>query len=209
MLVVCVCWQVWWQVCQFVVDMYWMMQCNVYIVFMLVGFVFCGMLGVLLLVSINEQFSLGYVFIFVLIGVGLVFMYMMYVNLCGLQMDLCVLEGVYVGDEYMLELCLYNSGSVCFGIVVSVQFDVGVIEFVWVDVLVLGYVVFKLCLLVVVCGLRELLWFVIMMCFLFGFFCVWSYWWLVSCVWIYLWFEFVLVFFFIQFEVGVGEVVLM
>jgi uncharacterized protein (DUF58 family) len=87
-------------------DSWTLTQRNVYIVPTQAGFVFAGVLLVMLLAAINYQLSLGYVLTFLLAGAGFVSMHMTHNTLRGMTLHLRPPQAGFAGEPLMLEVVL-------------------------------------------------------------------------------------------------------
>ncbi|MBY0234095.1 MAG: DUF58 domain-containing protein, partial [Burkholderiaceae bacterium] len=81
-------WQAWWLARHPRSDTTELTQRNVYILPSRPGLFFCATLALLLVASINDQLSLGYLLTFLLTGAGLASMHLTHANLHGLSLDL-------------------------------------------------------------------------------------------------------------------------
>ncbi|QPF73354.1 DUF58 domain-containing protein [Roseateles sp. DAIF2] len=128
-------WRAWWQARHPESDTHRMVQRNIYILPSRPGLFFCATLAVLLLASINDQLSLGYLLTFLLAGAGFASMHATHANLRGLSLDLKAPAPGFAGEELRLEVRLHNSGRARFGIGIRV----GAGEPAWVDVPARGH----------------------------------------------------------------------
>ncbi|PND36330.1 DUF58 domain-containing protein [Paucibacter aquatile] len=103
--------QAWWLARHRRSDQWQLSQRNLYILPSRPGLFFCATLLVLLLASINEQLSLGYLLTFLLGGAGLASMHSTHGNLQGLKLELKAPEPVFAGDDVQLELRLHNDDA--------------------------------------------------------------------------------------------------
>lgn len=109
-------WERWWQNRHPASDTTALTQRNLYIVPSRPGFAFCATLLVLLLASINDQLSLGYLLTFLLGGAGLASMHSTHANLRGLKLDLKTPPPAYAGQPLALDVRLHNAGAARFGV---------------------------------------------------------------------------------------------
>ncbi|HEY1091244.1 MAG TPA: DUF58 domain-containing protein, partial [Burkholderiaceae bacterium] len=116
-------------------DTHQMGQNNIYIVPSRPGLFFCLVLGVLLLASINEQLSLGFMLTFLLTGAGLASMHATHGNLRGLSLDLRAPVPGFAGEDLQLELRVHNPGAARHGI--GIRCEGG--ELAWCDVPAQGH----------------------------------------------------------------------
>src|SRR5574343_479468 len=91
--------QAWWLARHQRSDQWQLSQRNLYILPSRPGLFFCATLLVLLLASINEKLSLGYLLTFLLGGAGLASMHSTHGNLQGLKLELKAPEPVFAGDD--------------------------------------------------------------------------------------------------------------
>ncbi len=150
-------------------------QHNIYIVPSRPGIFFCLTIGVLLVASINDQLSLGYMLTFLLAGAGLASMQATHANLRGLSLDLQAPQPVFAGQEARLEIRLHNVGRARFGLGFRVR---GAPEeaIAWVDAPEKGHAVVTLSYAAPVRGLQELPELQIITRFPLGLFRAWSLW---------------------------------
>ncbi|OWQ93901.1 hypothetical protein CDN99_01460 [Roseateles aquatilis] len=109
-------WEAWWQARHPASDTTALTQRNLYILPSRPGAAFCATLLVLLLASINDQLSLGYLLTFLLGGAGLASMHATHANLRGLKLDLKTPPPAYAGQPLMLDIRLHNPGAARFGV---------------------------------------------------------------------------------------------
>jgi uncharacterized protein (DUF58 family) len=109
-------WDTWWQKRHPASDTTALTQRNLYIVPSRPGAAFVATLGVLLLASINDQLSLGYLLTFLLAGAGLASMHATHGNLRGLKLDLKTPAPTTAGQPLTLDIRLHNPGSARFGV---------------------------------------------------------------------------------------------
>ncbi len=159
-------------------------QRNIYILPSRPGLAFCATLGLLLLASINDQLSLGYMLTFLLTGAGLASMHSTHANLRGLSLDLKAPAAVFAGDDVQVELRLHNSGAARFGIGVHVQGGARS-EIAWTDVPALGHAVLALRYPSSSCGKQPLPTLQIVTRFPLGLFRAWSVWRPAAQAWVY------------------------
>ncbi|MDC8771179.1 DUF58 domain-containing protein [Roseateles albus] len=177
-------WQGWWAARHPLSDTHLMGQRNIYILPSRPGLAFCATLGLLLLASINDQLSLGYLLTFLLTGAGLASMHSTHANLRGLSLDLAAPEPVFAGDDVRLNLRLHNNGGARYGIGVHVQGGPRS-EIAWTDVPAQGHAVLGLRFAAKTCGRQPLPTLQIVTRFPLGLFRSWSVWRPASMVWIY------------------------
>ncbi|MBT9494038.1 MAG: DUF58 domain-containing protein [Paucibacter sp.] len=180
-------WQRWWAARHPFSDTHLMGRRNIYILPSRPGLAFCATLGLLLLASINDQLSLGYLLTFLLTGAGLASMHATDANLRGLSLDLKPPSAVFAGDDVQLELRLHNGGAARFGIGVHVQGGPSK-EIAWTDVPALGHALLNLrfsSASVVPCGKLALPSLQIVTRFPLGLFRSWSIWRPAAEVWVY------------------------
>jgi uncharacterized protein (DUF58 family) len=91
-------------------------QRNIYIVPTRPGLAFAAMLMVLLVASINDQLSLGYLLTFLLAGSGLSSMHATHSTLRGLTLHLRPVHPTFAGQQAMLDLRITNPGAQRYGI---------------------------------------------------------------------------------------------
>jgi len=145
-------WQAWWAARHPRTDTVHLSQRNIYILPSRPGLAFCATLLVLLLASINDQLSLGYLLTFLLGGAGLASMHSTHGNLQGLDLDLKEPAPVFAGEELHLQLRLHNSGAARFGIGLQLRLPraprkarsantvpAGPAQIAWTDVPALGH----------------------------------------------------------------------
>ncbi|MCV2369154.1 DUF58 domain-containing protein [Roseateles oligotrophus] len=177
-------WQRWWSARHPLSDSHLMGQRNIYILPSRPGLAFCATLALLLLASINDQLSLGYLLTFLLTGAGLASMHNTHANLRGLSLDLKPPAAVFAGDDVQLELRLHNDGAARFGIGVHVQ-GAARSEIAWTDVPALGHALLTVRFPSGACGRRTLPALQIVTRFPLGLFRSWSVWRPAAQVWIY------------------------
>jgi len=177
-------WQRWWAARHPLSDTHLMGQRNIYILPSRPGLAFCATIGLLLLASINDQLSLGYLLTFLLTGAGLASMHNTHANLRGLSLDLKAPSPVFAGADVQVELRLHNSGAARFGIGVHVQ-GAARGEIAWTDAPALGHAVLVLRYPAQRCGYLALPTLQIVSRFPLGLFRSWSVWRPAAKVWIY------------------------
>ncbi|HEY4080046.1 MAG TPA: DUF58 domain-containing protein [Burkholderiaceae bacterium] len=177
-------WQAWLVARHPRVDTHAMGQRNIYIVPSKPGLFFCFTVGVLLLASINDQLSLGYMLSFMLAGAGLASMHATHSNLSGLSMDLKTPEPVFAGEEVALEIRLHNSGRARFGIGLRLQGSPDD-AIAWADAPAGGHAVVHLRYAAPERGLHELPTLQIITRFPLGLFRAWSLWRPAARAWVY------------------------
>ena len=109
-------WEKWWQGRHPASDTTALTQRNLYIIPSRPGAAFVATLLVLLLASINDQLSLGYLLTFVLAGAGMASMNATHANLRGLKLDLKTPSATHAGQPLALDIRLHNTGAARFGI---------------------------------------------------------------------------------------------
>lgn len=109
-------WQAWWAARHPPRDDQLLTQRNLYILPSRAGLAFCATLLLLLLASINDQLSLGYLLTFLLAGAGLVSMQSTHANLRGLRLDLKAPPPVHAGQALSLDIRLHNDGAARYGV---------------------------------------------------------------------------------------------
>ncbi|MDN3920230.1 DUF58 domain-containing protein [Roseateles violae] len=177
-------WRAWWDARHPRRDTHLMGQNNVYILPSRPGLAFCLTLALLLLASINDQLSLGYMLSFLLAGAGLASMHSTHGNLRALSLDLKPPGAVFAGEELRLELRLHNSGRARFGIGVHAQGSPDA-EIAWTDVPARGHAQLQLRLPAGARGLQTLPPLQIVTRFPLGLFRAWSIWRPAAQVWVY------------------------
>ena len=96
-------------------------QRNVYILPTRGGFLFAGLLLLLLVAAINYQLNLGYLLTFLLAGSGVVSMHLTHGTLRALTMHLHPVAAVHAGDAALLEVVLTTPGTARWGIGLRVE----------------------------------------------------------------------------------------
>ncbi len=177
-------WQRWWAARHPLSDTHLMGQRNIYILPSRPGLAFCATLCLLLLASINDQLSLGYLLTFLLTGAGLASMHNTHANLRGLSLDLKAPAAAFAGEDVQLALRLHNGGAARYGIGVHVQ-GAARSEIAWTDVPAGGETQLLLRYPAGMCGLRALPTLQIVTRFPLGLFRAWSIWRPAAKVWIY------------------------
>ncbi|MDH0865950.1 DUF58 domain-containing protein [Mitsuaria sp. GD03876] len=109
-------WDAWWQARHPASDTTALTQRNLYILPSRPGAAFVATLLVLLLASINDQLSLGYLLTFLLAGAGLASMHTTHGNLRGLKLDLKTPAPTHAGRPLTLDIRLHNPGKARFGV---------------------------------------------------------------------------------------------
>jgi uncharacterized protein (DUF58 family) len=177
-------WQAWLMARHPRSDTHAMGQRNIYIVPSRPGLFFCVTIAVLLIASINDQLSLGYMLSFMLAGAGLASMQKTHANLSGLSLDLKAPEPVFAGSEATLEIRLHNTGRARYGIGLRLQ---GASEdaTAWSDVPARGHAVVHLRYALPTRGLHELPTLQIITRFPLGLFRSWSLWRPAAKAWVY------------------------
>ncbi len=177
-------WQAWWTARHPPCDTHLMGQRNIYILPTRPGLAFCATLLLLLLASINDQLSLGFMLTFLLTGAGLASMHSTHANLRGLSLDLKAPGAVFAHEDVQLELRLHNPGTARFGIGVHVRGQPHS-EIAWTDVPALGHAVLQVRYPASLRGLQALPPLQIITRFPLGLFRAWSVWRPASHVWVY------------------------
>lgn len=182
--------QAWWAARHPLSDTHLMGQRNIYILPSRAGIAFCATLLLLLLASINDQLSLGYLLTFLLTGAGLASMHSTHGNLRGLSLDLKLPQPAFAGDDVHLELRLHNSGAARYGIGVQVQTHptgaaTGQAEIAWTDVPALGHALLQVRFPAAQRGRHELPSLHIVTRFPLGLFRAWSVWRPAAPCWVY------------------------
>lgn len=109
-------------------------QRNIYIVPTGAGLAFAAMLLLLLVASINDQLSLGYLLTFLLAGSGLTSMHATHNTLRGLTLHLRPVHPAYAGQAAVLELRITNPGQERYGIGLRLAGAEHVKDITWLDV---------------------------------------------------------------------------
>jgi len=180
--------QAWWLARHRRSDTLVLSQRNLYILPSRPGLFFCATLLVLLLASINEQLSLGYLLTFLLGGAGLASMHSTHNNLQGLSLDLKPPAPVFAGDDVQLDLRLHNDGAARYGVGLQVKESMacGDLDRVaWTDVPAGGHAPLQLRFASVQRGLHELPELQVLSRFPLGLFRAWSVWRPAAQVWVY------------------------
>lgn len=131
-------WDAWWSARHPRSDTTELGHRNVYILPSRPGVAFCVTLLVLLLASINDQLSLGYLMTFLLAGAGLASMRSTHANLRGLKLDLKTPSPAFAGQPLLLDIRLHNTGAQRFGIGMRLP-DGGVADVAYTDVPAQGH----------------------------------------------------------------------
>ena len=126
-------WRAWWQARVPRTDTLVLTQRNVYILPTRAGWVFAGLLLLLLLASINYQLSLGYVLTFALAGAGVVSMHVTHATLRGLTLHLNPVAPAHAGEAAALNVTLTSPGTARWGIGLAPEGGPSAPR-VWVDV---------------------------------------------------------------------------
>jgi len=176
--------QAWWSLRHPPSDTHLMVQRNIYILPSRPGLFFCATLLVLLLASINEQLSLGYLLTFLLTGAGFVSMHVTHANLRGLSLDLRAPAPVFAGEEAGLQIRLHNPAAARYGIGLRAA-EQRAEQRAWTDVPAQGHSQLQLRLAMPRRGLHALPTLRIETRFPFGLFGAWSVWRPASQVWVY------------------------
>lgn len=109
-------WDRWWEARHPRSDTTSLTQRTLYILPSRPGMAFCATLLLLLLASINDQLSLGYLLTFLLAGAGLASMHSTHNNLRGLKLDLKQPAAAYAGQPLLLDVRLHNTGKARYGV---------------------------------------------------------------------------------------------
>ncbi|MCX2865322.1 DUF58 domain-containing protein [Paucibacter sp. PLA-PC-4] len=174
----------WWQARHPLSDTHQMGQRNIYILPSRPGVFYCMTLVVLLLASINDQLSLGYMLTFLLAGAGFASMHATHANLRGLSLDLKSPQPAFAGDDVQLEVRMHNSGRARYGIGIQVRHGKEA-EPAWADVPAQGHSLLQLRCPAAVRGLMSLPQLRVWTRFPLGLFGAWSVWRPQARVWIY------------------------
>ncbi|TXD79114.1 hypothetical protein FUT87_21055 [Mitsuaria sp. TWR114] len=150
-------------------------QRNLYILPSRPGAAFVVTLLVLLLASINDQLSLGYLLTFVLAGAGMASMNATHANLRGLKLDLKTPPPTYAGQPLALDIRLHNPSAARFGVGVRLP-DARSTDSAFADVPAQGHAQLQLQLSFPTRGRHALPRLRIESQFPFGLFVTWSYW---------------------------------
>jgi len=182
--------QNWWDARHPRSDTHRMGQRNIYIVPSRPGLFFCATLAVLLLASINDQLSLGYMLSFLLAGAGFASMHATHGNLRELSLNLKTPPPSFAGDDVELEVALHNEGAARFGIAMrALASPTGASSqppgFAWVDVPARGHSLLHLRFAAPQRGLQRLPALRIETRFPLGLFRAWSIWRPQSQIWVY------------------------
>ena len=177
-------WRQWWNARHPSRDTHAMGQNNIYILPSRPGLAFCATLLLLLLASINDQLSLGYMLTFLLAGSGLASMHNTHGNLRGLSLDLKPPAPVFAGEDVQLEVRLHNSGRARYGIGVHVLGSAAD-EIAWTDVPERGHATLALRYPADERGLKTVPTLQIVTRFPLGLFRAWSIWRPAARTWIY------------------------
>lgn len=178
----------WWDARHPRSDMHRMVQRNIYIVPSRPGLFFCATLAVLLLASINDQLSLGYMLTFLLAGAGFASMHATHGNLRELSLNLKAPPtgfAGFAGDDIELEVALHDERRARFGIGLRVLGEGHASDFAWTDVPALGHSLLHLRYRLPRRGLQSLPVLRIETRFPLGLFRSWSVWRPLSRVWVY------------------------
>ena len=177
-------WDAWWQARHPASDTTALTQRNLYILPSRPGFAFVVTLLVLLLASINDQLSLGYLLTFVLAGAGLASMHATHGNLRGLKLDLKTPAPTHAGQPLLLDIRLHNPGAARFGVGLRHP-DAKAAETAFADVPAQGHAQLQLQLSLPTRGRHALPRLRIESQFPFGLFVTWSYWRPAAMAWVY------------------------
>jgi uncharacterized protein (DUF58 family) len=117
-------WRAWWDARRQPRESHTLTQRNIYIVPSRAGLLFCVVLMLLLVVSINYQLSLGFALTFLLAGSAAASMQMTHGSLRGLTLHLKPLVPAFDGEAAVLEVVVTNPGAARLG--VGFGLDLGV-----------------------------------------------------------------------------------
>lgn len=176
--------QAWWSLRHPASDTHRLVQRNLYILPSRAGLFFCATLLLLLLASINDQLSLGYLLTFLLTGAGFASMHTTHGNLRGLNLDLRTPEPAFAGEDLSLDIRLHNPSGARHGIGLRAAHQ-GPAQLAWTDVPEQGHSQITLRLPAPQRGLQALPTLRIETRFPFGLFGAWSIWRPASRVWVY------------------------
>jgi uncharacterized protein (DUF58 family) len=109
-------WRAWWDVRRQPRESQTLNQRNIYIVPSRAGLMFCLVLLLLLVVSINYQLSLGFALTFLLAGSAAASMQMTHGSLRGLTLHIKPLVPAFAGDAAVLEMVVTNPGASRLGV---------------------------------------------------------------------------------------------
>lgn len=177
-------WDAWWQARHPASDTTALTQRNLYILPSRPGAAFVVTLLVLLLASINDQLSLGYLLTFVLAGAGMASMNATHANLRGLKLDLKTPPPTYAGQPLALDIRLHNPSAARFGVGVRLP-DARSADSAFADVPAQGHAQLQLQLSFPTRGRHALPRLRIESQFPFGLFVTWSYWRPAAQAWVY------------------------
>lgn len=177
-------WEAWWQARHPASDTTALTQRNLYILPSRPGAAFVATLLVLLLASINDQLSLGYLLTFLLAGAGLASMHATHGNLRGLKLDLKTPAPAHAGQPLTLDIRLHNPGAARFGVGVRLP-EAKTSDTAFADVPAQGHAQLHLQLSFPARGRHALPRLRIESQFPFGLFQTWSYWRPAAQAWVY------------------------
>lgn len=175
-------WRQWWWSRHTPRDTLRLGQRNIYILPSRPGLAYCATLLVILVASINDQLSLGYLLCFLLAGAGLASMHATHGNLSGLNLDLRTPGPGLAGQPLALELRLHNPGRARYGIGLNPASDR---ERAFTDVPAQGHASLQLRIQMPGRGLHELPLLRITTHFPLGLFGAWSLWRPAARAWVY------------------------
>lgn len=179
-------WQRWWQARHPHADSHRMTQRNVYILPTRPGLFFCVTVGVLLLASINEQLSLGYLLSFLLAGAGLASMQSTHAVLRGLQLALAEPGAVCSGEQGKISIRLHNEArQPRFGLGLRALAEPVAGELAWTEVPAQGHASLQLRLPALPRGCHALPTLQVESSFPLGLFRAWSLWRPAARLWVY------------------------
>lgn len=177
-------WEKWWQGRHPASDTTALTQRNLYIIPSRPGAAFVATLLVLLLASINDQLSLGYLLTFVLAGAGMASMNATHANLRGLKLDLKTPSATHAGQPLALDIRLHNTGAARFGVGLRLP-DAKAADTAYADVPAQGHAQLHLQVSFPTRGRHALPRLRIESHFPFGLFVTWSYWRPAAQAWVY------------------------
>ncbi len=181
-------WDAWWQARHPASDTTALTQRNLYILPSRPGAAFVATLLVLLLASINDQLSLGYLMTFLLAGAGLASMHATHKNLRGLKLDLKTPPPAYAGQPLTLDIRLHNPGNARFGVGLRLHDAAAsgnAAETAFADVPAQGHAQLQVQLSLPARGRHPLPRLRVESQFPFGLFVTWSYWRPAAQAWVY------------------------
>lgn len=177
-------WERWWQARHPRSDTTRLTQRTLYILPSRPGLAFCATLLVMLLASVNDQLSLGYLLTFLLGGAGLASMVATHGNLRGLSLDLKTPAPTVAGQPLLLDIRLHNPGAARYGVALRLPGG-AVLDAASVDVPAQGHAQLQLQLDLPGRGLHELPLLRVESRFPLGLFGAWSLWRPAAKAWVY------------------------